>query len=274
MTQSSIGSVIVVLGACQERLHQAAASIATTRRLAQEFEEACAELELDQVAERVRRLLNQLDAMTAQLDQVVRKGTKVASLAEALGGRSDGNGSAPARAQGQTRPEEVTGESTRTFAAGRKGSWNRAVSRRLEPDVEYIEKRTGYVYVTDSASRVTRVRGVLLDNVGQRNPYQQRQVGRPSRRPTDDGGHFLATIFRGPGERINLTPMNSNLNRGAWKGLENMWAEALRNGKTVSVTIDVRYAGDSTRPDRFTIAYQITGDPPRRRVFKNAPGGN
>jgi filamentous hemagglutinin len=147
------------------------------------------------------------------------------------------------------------------------------VSRPLEPNTDYVESSTGYVFTTDAAGKVCRVQGKLLDEVGHRNTYQQRKIGRPDRLPTDDGAHFMATIFRGPGEAINLTAMDANLNRGAWKALENDWAQALRQGKEVSVVIEVKYPQDGGRAERFIVAYQITGEPPRRRVFKNARGG-
>lgn len=118
-----------------------------------------------------------------------------------------------------------------------------------------------------------RVTGTLTDEVGDRNSYQQRTVGGADRLSSDDGGHYLATIFRGPGERINLTPMDSNLNRGAWKALENRWAQALRRGEEVRVVIDVNYAPEGVRPVRFVVSYKIGDDKPRRRIFKNAPGG-
>ncbi len=34
-------------------------------------------------------------------------------------------------------------------------------------------------------------------------------------------GHLIASVFNGPGERLNLLPMNGNLNKGAWKAMEN-----------------------------------------------------
>jgi DNA/RNA non-specific endonuclease. len=41
----------------------------------------------------------------------------------------------------------------------------------------------------------------------------------------------------------NLVPMNSNLNRDTWKTMENSWAEALANGKEVTVSIEAVYEG-------------------------------
>lgn len=91
--------------------------------------------------------------------------------------------------------------------------------------------------------------------------------------PNDEGGHLIASIFDGPGERLNLVPMDANLNRGEWKKMENVWASALKDGKTVSVRIEPNYVGSATRPDAFTVTYSIDGARPMILDFKNSPGG-
>ena len=48
--------------------------------------------------------------------------------------------------------------------------------------------------------------------------------------------------------------MNSNLNRGAWKTMENNWAKLLNQGCEVEVTITVFYKDTITlRPNDFEI---------------------
>jgi hypothetical protein len=49
--------------------------------------------------------------------------------------------------------------------------------------------------------------------------------------------------------------MNSNLNRGELKALENRWANALRKGKTVKVKIEPLFQGTDIRPTRFKVSY-------------------
>lgn len=75
-----------------------------------------------------------------------------------------------------------------------------------------------------------------------RNKYQQCVAGK-CRVDGDEGGHLIASIFNGPGERLNLLPMNGNLNKGAWKVMENTWARELREGKDVKVSIRPSYIG-------------------------------
>ena len=51
--------------------------------------------------------------------------------------------------------------------------------------------------------------------------------------------------------------MNSNLNRGVWKKLENGWAKSLQEGKTVKVKIEPLYEGTDIRPYKFRVSYSI-----------------
>ncbi|EOI3556380.1 DNA/RNA non-specific endonuclease [Cronobacter dublinensis] len=89
----------------------------------------------------------------------------------------------------------------------------------------------------------------------------------------DEGGHLIASIFGGFGEKLNIVPMNGNLNKGAWKQMENTWVTALKEGKQVKFKIDPVYSGSSVRPDNFTIQNQIGNNKPIRETFQNAPGG-
>ena len=159
------------------------------------------------------------------------------------------------------------------FTSGAKGAWNRELNRELRPNSRYVDDRTGYTYDTDGEGLVVSSSGTLAGEAGDRNDYQQRVAGEPYRLSSDDGGHLIATIFRGPGERINLVPMNYNLNRGVWKSMENTWAEALRRGSTVDVKVDIAYEAGSRRPTRFDITYQIDDENPETEMFKNSRGG-
>ena len=63
--------------------------------------------------------------------------------------------------------------------------------------------------------------------------------------------------------------MNSNLNRGVWKKLENKWAKALRKGKTVKVSIEPLYEGTDIRPYKFRVSYSIDNKGTSYREFYN-----
>lgn len=67
--------------------------------------------------------------------------------------------------------------------------------------------------------------------------------------------------------------MNGNLNKGAWKVMENDWAAALEQGKSVKVAITPVYIGSSKRPVSFVVVYSKGSDRPVTKTFKNTPGG-
>lgn len=151
---------------------------------------------------------------------------------------------------------------------GKQGKWNKKLNKP-EPNKTYVMAETNYRYMTDGEGRVAQVKGELRLEDGHRNAHQQRTSGGKDRRTgdgaapldKDDGGHLIATIFKGPGEGLNLVPMNFNFNRGRWKELENLWARALAKEppSEVTVRIEPRYDGSSARPSEFKVTYAIDG---------------
>ncbi|EHA1124186.1 hypothetical protein FG475_03510 [Vibrio navarrensis] len=87
-------------------------------------------------------------------------------------------------------------------------------------------------------------------------------------------GHLIASIFKGPGEQINYAAMNGNLNKGAWKRMENEWAKALKGNppKSVEVEITLVYDEGAKRAKKFVIDYVVDGVPDTV-IFKNKLGG-
>lgn len=85
----------------------------------------------------------------------------------------------------------------------------------------------------------------------------------------DDGGHLIASIFKGSGDIDNLVPMDATLNRGDWRTMESTWAKALDKGKSVDVKIEPIYSGDSMRPISFEVEFKIEGESWIFREFTN-----
>ncbi len=145
----------------------------------------------------------------------------------------------------------------------------------LKPNIQYTSPE-GYTYKTDELGRIISCEGTLQKGVAERNKYAQRTVGGKDRLPDDEGGHLIASIFKGSGDIDNLVPMDSNLNKGEWKKLENDWAKALNATppEEVKVKITPVYEGNSKRPTRFIIKQKIGDEdwePPI--FFDNVPGG-
>ena len=67
--------------------------------------------------------------------------------------------------------------------------------------------------------------------------------------------------------------MNGNLNQGEYKKLENRWATALNEGKSVKVKITPIYEGNSVRPVKFEIEHKIGNQGWSFQEFDNIAGG-
>ena len=138
--------------------------------------------------------------------------------------------------------------------SGCSKDWNKAINNPA-PNTSYLVDGR-YVYETDKLGRVEKVEGKLTDEVFDRNKYQQCKAGKCGIE-VDEGGHLIASIFGGAGEKLNLVPMNGNLNKGEWKKMENLRAEALDEGKTVEVKILPKYDKEGVRPTSIKVEYTI-----------------
>lgn len=152
--------------------------------------------------------------------------------------------------------------------------WKR--KKVLKPNVVYSTKQ-GYTYTTDHYGRIVKVEANNLKyGEVKRNQYAQSNSGKPDRLLKDDGGHLIASIFKGSGDIDNLVPMSSQINRsgGKWYEMEQRWLKALRADppKHVEVSIEPIYKDDSLRPDSFVIEYNI-GKRSYLEKIKNQPGG-
>ncbi|WP_139368106.1 DNA/RNA non-specific endonuclease [Priestia abyssalis] len=143
----------------------------------------------------------------------------------------------------------------------------------LKPNIRYTSSE-GYSYKTDDKGRIIRGEGTLSKGEGKRNNHAQKVAGREDRLPDDEGGHLIASIFKGSGGLDNLVPMNGNLNKGEWKKLENTWSKALDDQRTVEVKVNPVYEGNSQRPVSFDIEYKIGNGRWQFVEFLNKPGGN
>ncbi|EBA9414188.1 DNA/RNA non-specific endonuclease [Salmonella enterica] len=167
---------------------------------------------------------------------------------------------------------KVTKESLESVvtSSGSKGNWNKELNNPKPNTIYKVDDNK--IFKTDSQGRTESVESTLAWSTNDRNTYQQCKAGKCGV-DGDEGGHLIASIFNGPGEKLNLVPMDGNLNKGAWKKMENTWANALKDGKQVNVKVEPSYSGSNVRPDSFTVTYQIGNERPVREIFNNAPGG-
>ena len=154
------------------------------------------------------------------------------------------------------QPIVAKGEEVIELKGGSKGGWNQELNGPLKAKAKY--KVDNYIYETDDLGRVNKVSGELeLKNRGRLKHQQTNSVKWKDGIEGDQGGHLIAQIFNGPGEQINYVPMKgSEVNLGQWRMLENKWQSALREGKRVSVEINLKY-GTTKRPEKFIVKYNI-----------------
>ncbi|WP_203136974.1 DNA/RNA non-specific endonuclease [Microbacterium sp. JZ31] len=114
------------------------------------------------------------------------------------------------------------------------------------------------VYDTDSGRPVYEDGKILEDFGGGKRGDNATAIGRLGNKG-DDGGHLGAHRFFGDTPDQGIVPQIANLNRGAWKRMENHWAQLVQGGAQVDYSIDVFPPG-SIRPERFDVHY-IVSDP-------------
>ncbi|TNH42436.1 DNA/RNA non-specific endonuclease, partial [Photorhabdus luminescens] len=154
--------------------------------------------------------------------------------------------------------------------SGKKRTWNKTLNKPEPNTVYHVDGNK--TFQTDSLGRTSLAEGSLSLSKNDRNTYQQCKAGKCGN-PGDEGGHLIASIFNGPGEKLNLVPMDGNLNKGAWKQMENTWASALKEGKQVNVKVEPVYKGNNVRPESFSVTYSIDGGRPIVKDISNIPGG-
>jgi hypothetical protein len=102
----------------------------------------------------------------------------------------------------------------------------------------------------------------------------QGQVGSAGRRAGDEGGHVIGHRFVQDQGLQNMFPQDANLNRGAYKALENEMADWIAAGCDVNVNIQLKNYQNG-RPAEIEVSFQVV-DPisgnqveKRDRAFKN-----
>ena len=126
-----------------------------------------------------------------------------------------------------------------TIPTGTKGNWSPDANGKLEPKTAHLMDN-GHAYITDAQGRVKTVEADLNGIKMDRNEYQQGCV-RKCGDVGDEGGHLIAAILGGSGDRINIVPQAQTLNRGAWRDMEKSLKQALDAGKSVTMKIEVGY---------------------------------
>lgn len=195
--------------------------------------------------------------------------------------------SGPIRAQGHSDRNRFRGGGRGGFGGGgATGSWEAQPAPRPSPDAprqsrgvsaarpklpaaeaRLTVRKNGYEFSIDAHARTRRVSGEIRLQSQPRSRSAQANAGKPDRRVTDDGGHYIAARLNGPRGWFNHFAQDANFNRGAYRALEDQWAKAVRSGKRVFVDIVPLYRGTSMRPYRINVTWYVDG----KRSFTSFP---
>lgn len=195
--------------------------------------------------------------------------TSLQSTARISGIRGRGGGFGGGGAGGSWEPSSKPAPTIRRPAPTRvpriATGAGRAVGSSKEP--RKTIPRNGFDFSIDAHARPRQISGELKLQLQQRSRRAQVDAGKPDRRTTDDGGHYIAARFNGPREWFNHFAQDASFTRGAYRTLEDDWAKAIRSGKRVFVDIVPHYHGTSMRPHRLDVTWIIDG----QRYFREFP---
>ena len=135
-------------------------------------------------------------------------------------------------------------------------------------DPQHLAPNTTYrlneiSWTTDGNGHVSHVDAELRLVKSERHEAHQTATGRRGE-GYDDGGHLIGTQFGGFGSGPNIVPQARTLNQsrnanGQWFWMEKTWANNLREGRRVHVSIDL--VGDAERPEFLVVRYTINDTP-------------
>ena len=143
---------------------------------------------------------------------------------------------------------------------------------KLLPNTKF--EVNGHQYETDEMGRTISAEGQLkLCNPEEytRHTEEVRNFDGQEYKEGDDRGHLIGHRFGGSDKLENLVPMDSKLNQGDFKKLENSLASALENDTKVYLKVEPVYEGNSARPSEFRVSYSVDGEMDVV-VFKNESG--
>lgn len=140
------------------------------------------------------------------------------------------------------------------------------IGNDLTPNNQY--DLNGYSYKTDDMGRIKNAAGKLhlkehqgrlaiedsLNDIGKGDERATRDV---MGHPLDDRGHLVGDQFGGAPSLGNLIPQDAKVNQGIYKNFEDRLAKQTKAGKDVKVDINVKYEGESRRPDSLIFKYSI-----------------
>lgn len=135
---------------------------------------------------------------------------------------------------------------------------------KLKPNVEYTAGEYKYNYQTDGNGRISNWRTDNLQ-LTKRKARFRHNPNSPGKMKGDQAGHLAGDRFGGSPELNNIVSQSKGVNLSSYKKIENEWAKSIKEGKKVTVNVDIKYDGSGLRPVEFNVNYIIDG----RRYSRN-----
>ncbi|URJ59039.1 DNA/RNA non-specific endonuclease [Paenibacillus polymyxa] len=136
----------------------------------------------------------------------------------------------------------------------------------LKPNIKYKAGEYDYSYETDGLGRLNKFETDNLQ-LTKRESRLDHNPKTPGKEGGDHAGHLAGDRFGGSPELDNLVSQSRKVNLSQYKKIENQWAKALKDGKEVKVKVDIEYEGDSLRPSKFNVQYEIDGKFTERSIL-------
>jgi hypothetical protein len=151
---------------------------------------------------------------------------------------------------------------------------------RYDKEIDTVDKSLdadGYERSFDSEGRTVSAEGQLhIKDTGAKREdisVSIHDIGQGYEKDTDDRGHLIGDQFGGTSNAENLTPQDSNLNRGSINKFECSLAAQVKSGKEVYLKVEPTYIGDSRRPSEYCYTTTIDGET-NVTVFRNGENNN
>lgn len=133
------------------------------------------------------------------------------------------------------------------------------VDGKLKPNSTYKSGEHDYIYKTNEDGLISKAHTDDL-KLKTHDGRLKHNAKTPGKIDGDHAGHLFGDRFGGSPELDNLVSQAKEVNLSKYKIIENDWADALKEGKSVSVDISVDYIKGTSRPISFSVSYTIDGE--------------
>lgn len=137
---------------------------------------------------------------------------------------------------------------------------------KLKSSIKYQIGEFNYNYETDELGRISNWNTENLQ-LTQREKRLNHVAKTPGKLKGDHAGHLAGDRFGGSPKLDNMVSQSQHVNLSDYRKIENIWAQAIKQGKEVAVNVEVRYDKNGLRPTEFIVEYIIDGDATIQNIF-------